>query len=109
VGRGARENHRLTFGRARPEDLWLHARDQRGAHVILLDPEGRAGPGDMREAAEVAAFFSEGRGSGACDVHVTRRKHLRPARGAPGRVQVFHSETLRVEPRDPESRLRRRK
>jgi NFACT N-terminal and middle domains/NFACT protein RNA binding domain len=108
VGRGAKENHALTFGMARPEDLWLHARDVPGAHVILRDNEGRAAADDLREAAEVAAFFSDARAETAVDVHVTRRKHLRPGRGGPGRVQVAHSDTLRVAPRDPEGRLRRR-
>jgi predicted ribosome quality control (RQC) complex YloA/Tae2 family protein len=108
VGRGARENHRLTFGVARPEDLWLHARDVPGAHVIVRDPEGRASPEDLREAAELAAFFSEAARHDQVEVHVTRRKHVRPARGAPGRVIVGHSDTLRVAPRDPEGRLRRR-
>jgi hypothetical protein len=108
VGRGARENHRLTFGVARPEDLWLHARDVPGAHVIVRDPEGRASAEDLREAAELAAFFSEAAREGQVEVHVTQRKHVRPARGAPGRVTVGHSETLRVAPRDPEGRLRRR-
>jgi predicted ribosome quality control (RQC) complex YloA/Tae2 family protein len=108
VGRGARENHHLTFAIARPEDLWFHARDVPGAHVILRDNEGRAGPEDQREAAEVAAFFSEARGDAGIDVHVTRRKHVRAAGGGPGRVKVGYSETLRVTPRDPEGRLRRR-
>jgi hypothetical protein len=108
VGRGARENHHLTFRVARPEDLWLHARDVPGAHVVLRDGEGRAGAEDLREAAEVAAFFSEARGAALVDVHVTRRKHVRPARGGPGRVFVSHSDTLRVPPRDPAGRLRRR-
>jgi predicted ribosome quality control (RQC) complex YloA/Tae2 family protein len=108
VGRGARENHHLTFSVARPEDLWLHARDVPGAHVILRDHEGRAGPEDEREAAEVAAFFSDARGDAGIDVHVTRRKHVRAAGGGPGRVKVAYSETLRVTPRDPEGRLRRR-
>jgi hypothetical protein len=108
VGRGARENHHLTFRVARPEDLWLHARDVPGAHVILRDPEGRAGAEDLREAAEVAAFYSEAREAAVVDVHVTRRKHLRPGRGGPGRVFVSHSDTLRVRPRDPEGRLRSR-
>ena len=108
VGRGARENQHLTFRVARPEDLWLHARDVPGAHVVLRDGEGRAGAEDLREAAEVAAFFSEARGAALVDVHVTRRKHVRPARGGPGRVFVAHSDTLRVRPLDPEGRLRRR-
>jgi hypothetical protein len=108
VGRGARENHRLTFAVAGPEDLWLHARDVPGAHVILRDPEGRAGSEDMREAAELAAFFSDARAQPQADVHVTRRKHVRAARGGHGRVRIAHSDTLRVAPRDPEGRLRRR-
>jgi hypothetical protein len=108
VGRGARENHRLTFAVAGPEDLWLHARDVPGAHVILRDPEGRAESEDVREAAELAAFFSDARAQPQADVHVTRRKHVRAARGGHGRVRIDHSDTLRVAPRDPEGRLRRR-
>jgi predicted ribosome quality control (RQC) complex YloA/Tae2 family protein len=107
VGRGARENHALTFSVAAPEDLWLHARDVVGAHVILRDPDRRAGPEDIREAAELAAFFSDGAGHRGLDVHVARRKHLR-AGGAPGRVHVTHGETVRVRPRDPKGRLRER-
>jgi len=108
VGRNARENHHLTFRVARPEDVWLHARDVPGSHVVLRDDEGRAGADDLREAAEVAAFFSEARRESLVDVHVTRRKHVKPAKGGPGRVFVAHSDTLRVAPRDPEGRLRRR-
>jgi predicted ribosome quality control (RQC) complex YloA/Tae2 family protein len=108
VGRGARENHRLTFAVARPEDVWLHARDVPGAHVIVRDPEGRASADDLREAAELAAFFSAAAQQPQVDVHVTRRKHVRPGRGGAGRVRVGHSDTLRVAPRDPEGRLRKR-
>jgi hypothetical protein len=108
VGRNARENHHLTFRVARAEDVWLHARDAPGAHVVLRDNEGRAGADDLREAAEVAAFFSEARGESLVDVHATRRKHVKPAKGGPGRVFVAHSDTLRVAPRDPEGRLRKR-
>jgi predicted ribosome quality control (RQC) complex YloA/Tae2 family protein len=108
VGRNARENHHITFRVARADDLWLHARDVPGAHVVLRDDQGRARSDDLREAAEVAAFFSEARTQSRVDVHVTRRKHVKPARGGPGRVFVAHSDTLRVPPRDPEGRLRRR-
>jgi len=107
VGRGARDNQQLTFASARPDDWWLHARDVPGAHVVLRDPEGRATDADRREAAEVAAFFSAQAREAQADVHVTRRRNVRPG-GAPGRVRVLQSETLRVPPRDPEGRLRRR-
>jgi hypothetical protein len=107
AGRGARENQQVTFDLAGPEDWWLHARDVPGAHVVLRDPQGRASEEDLREAAEVAAFFSEARTEAQADVHAARRKHVRPA-GGPGRVRVLHSDTLRVRPRDPEGRLRRR-
>lgn len=107
AGRGARENQRVTFEIAGPEDWWLHARDVPGAHVVLRDPQGRASDEDLREAAEVAAFFSEARAEAQADVHAARRKHVRPAGGA-GRVRILHSDTLRVRPRDPEGRLRRR-
>jgi predicted ribosome quality control (RQC) complex YloA/Tae2 family protein len=93
---------------ARPEDLWLHARDVPGAHVVLRDDEGRAGPEDIREAAEVAAFFSDAREQARADVHVARRKHVRAGGGGPGRVRVAHSDTVRVAPRDPDGRLRKR-
>lgn len=108
VGRGARENHELTFRVARPDDYWLHARDHAGAHVVLRDPEGRANAEDVREAAEVAAFHSRARSDGQVDVHVTRRKHVQALGGGAGRVRVVHSDTVRVAPRDPAGRLRAR-
>jgi hypothetical protein len=39
---------------------------------------------------------------------VTRRKHVRAARGGHGRVRVAHSGDAAGGPRDPEGRLRRR-
>jgi hypothetical protein len=107
AGRGARENQKITFEVAGPDDWWLHARDVPGSHVVLRDPEGRASDDDLREAAEVAAFFSTAGAEARADVHATRRKHVRPG-GGPGRVRVLHSQTLRVQPRDPEGRLRKR-
>jgi hypothetical protein len=108
VGRSARENHEITFTIAAPDDYWLHARDVPGAHVVLRDNERRAGALDLREAAELAAFFSAAAREARVDVHVARRKHVRPAGGEPGRVRIAHSETLRVAPRDPHGRLRQR-
>jgi predicted ribosome quality control (RQC) complex YloA/Tae2 family protein len=100
VGRGRKENDRLTFGHSAPADLWLHARSVPGSHVILRwqgedDPPRR----DLAEAASLAAWFSKARSSGTVAVDWTRRKHVRKPRGAPpGAVTPGQVRTLFVEP-----------
>jgi predicted ribosome quality control (RQC) complex YloA/Tae2 family protein len=104
VGKSARENHRLTFRIAAPEDFWLHAAGRRGAHVVLRNEERAAKPPQraLEEAAAAAAWFSEGKDEAWVDVHWTRRKHVRRARGAaPGTVLLKRFETLRVRPAVP--------
>lgn len=104
VGKGANENDRLTFKIAVAEDFWLHASGASGAHVIVRVRRGEPRPPDatLREAAELAAFFSKAKDAGRTDVIVTRRKNVRRARGAPrGTVTVKKHETLHVVPRNP--------
>lgn len=100
VGRGARHNDGLTFKIARGNDLWLHARDVPGAHVVLrvsrgVEPSREA----LLDAALLAAHHSEARGEGVVDVMWTERKHVRKAKGgAPGLVSVASSRNLAVRP-----------
>ena len=104
VGKGARENQRLTFRLAGPEDFWLHVRDAPGAHVVIRNPtrSSKPAPATLREAAQLAAWFSDLREAGEVDVHWTRRKYVRKIRGAPaGTVQVKKSSTVRVCPQAP--------
>jgi predicted ribosome quality control (RQC) complex YloA/Tae2 family protein len=100
VGRSARENERLTFAVAGPDDLWLHARGMPGAHVILRgsDPSDEV----IATAAAVAAYYSAGRHAAKVPVDVTRRKHVRKVRGgSPGQVTYTHERTLMVAPALP--------
>ncbi len=109
VGRGAAENDALTFRHSRPDDVWLHARQAGGAHVILRWTSSDAPPArDLEEAAILAALHSKARHSATVPVDWTRRKYVRKPRGAAkGTVAVEREKTLFVEP-DPEalSRLR---
>ncbi|MFQ5888498.1 MAG: NFACT RNA binding domain-containing protein [Gemmatimonadota bacterium] len=103
VGRGARANDELTFHHASPEDIWLHARQVRGAHVILRWDRREENPPqrDLIEAAVAAALNSEARHSGTVAVDWTRRKHVRkPRKAPPGAVIPERVKTLFVEP-DP--------
>lgn len=101
VGRGAKENDRLTFREAAPNDVWLHVQAMPGSHVVLRwsDPTAAPPARDLEEAAQLAAVFSRARTSSVAAVVWTRRKHVRKPRGAPpGTVVPQQVKTLFVEP-----------
>jgi len=101
VGRGAKENDRLTFREAAQNDVWLHVQAMPGSHVVLRwgDPEAAPPARDLEEAAQLAAVFSRARTSSVAAVVWTRRKHVRKPRGAPpGTVVPQQVRTLFVEP-----------
>jgi predicted ribosome quality control (RQC) complex YloA/Tae2 family protein len=101
VGRGARANDELTLRHSSPEDIWLHARDVGGAHVVLRWPKKDENPAaaDITEAAILAAQNSRARTSGVVPVDWTRRKYVRKPRGAPpGQVMVERARTVFVTP-----------
>jgi hypothetical protein len=96
VGRGAEKNDTLTFHVARPHDLWLHAKNRAGAHVIVPLDKGASCPADVLvEAAHLAAHFSEARDERVVEVQYTPRRYLRKPRGsAPGLVVVDREKVL---------------
>ena len=98
VGKNARDNDDLTFHVARGSDLFLHARDVPGSHVILRR-KGRDEPSSeaLLDAATLAAHASKLRGETLVDVLYIERKHVRKPRGAaPGLVQTGSPKTLTV-------------
>lgn len=102
AGRTAVENHRLTFKESAPDDLWFHARNMPGAHVLLRDPGDDPSPELVHAVARLAAHLSTGHAATAVDVDVTRRRHVRAIRGAgPGQVTYRRHQTFRVAPLDP--------
>ena len=98
VGRNARENDELTFGLAKSEDLWLHARGTPGSHVVVRLEKGTEPPPEtIRDAATLALLYSDLKKSGKGDVIYTRRKWVKKAKGqAPGAVTVTQEKTLYV-------------
>lgn len=100
VGKNNRQNDYLTLKVARPEDLWLHVKDLPGSHVIIRSQgQGEIPEAALREAAQLAAYFSQARHSGQVPVDYTLRKHVRKPRGAkPGMVIYDQQKTLYVTP-----------
>jgi len=98
VGRNARENDELTFGLAKSEDLWLHARGTPGSHVVVRLEKGTDPPPEtIRDAAALALLYSDLKKSGKGDIIYTRRKWVKKAKGqAPGAVTVTQEKTIYV-------------
>jgi predicted ribosome quality control (RQC) complex YloA/Tae2 family protein len=108
VGRAARDNDELTFRVARSHDLWLHAADYPGSHVVVR-ARGRDEEIPHRtliEAAQLAAHFSQAKGDAKVAVHHTRRKFVSKIKGAaPGLVRLASFRTIMVEPREAVERI----
>jgi predicted ribosome quality control (RQC) complex YloA/Tae2 family protein len=96
VGKGSADNDELTFRIASPHDLWLHAKDRRGAHVIVPLRKSEALPdGALVDAATLAAHFSDARDEALVDVQYTSRKYVRKMKGgAAGAVVVEREKVL---------------
>ncbi|MBH0203772.1 MAG: fibronectin-binding domain-containing protein [Nitrospira sp.] len=98
IGRNARENDELTFGLAKSDDLWLHARGTPGSHVVVRLGKGTDPPPEtLRDAAMLALLYSDLKKSGKGEVIYTRRKWVKKAKGqAPGAVIVTQEKSLHV-------------
>lgn len=99
VGRNARENDEVTFRIGQRDDLWLHAREQTGAHVLVQAQQRDIPEQVVEAAARLAAYFSASRNDTHVDVDSTRVKNVKRVQGGvAGRVHYAGSRTLRVEP-----------
>jgi predicted ribosome quality control (RQC) complex YloA/Tae2 family protein len=103
IGRNNRQNDLLTMKLARPDDLWFHAKDIPGAHVILTHRQQGEIPSALMElAASYAAFHSQAKLASKVPVDYTKRRYVRKPVGARlGMVIYDHQKTLIVTPCDP--------
>lgn len=101
VGRNDRDNDVLTFRVARSLDIWMHAGDYPGSHVVISNPSRNSVPQRaITEAAELAAFYSQAKREHKVAVHYTQRKFVsKPPRAKPGLVRLSSFKTILVEPR----------
>ena len=100
AGRSAAANDRLTTALARPDDLWLHARQLPGAHVVIRCGGRPVPERTLEEAAALAArLCAAGAAGTAVEVDVAARRHVRKPPGAAAGFVLYGAErTLRVTP-----------
>ncbi len=101
VGKNAKSNDTLLRQHTYKEDLWLHAKDVAGSHVIIKYQSGvRFSKQVIEKAAQLAAYYSKRKTDSLCPVIVTPRKYVRKSKDlAPGQVKVDREETILVEPK----------
>lgn len=108
VGKNNLQNDQLTLRTAKKTDIWLHAKNIPGSHVIIKS----ASPSEttLLEAAELAAYFSKYRQSAQVPVDYVQVKHIRKPNGAkPGYVIYDNQKTLYVTPEESQiNRLRKK-
>lgn len=101
VGKNSGQNEYVTFTLATGSDLWFHARGVPGAHVIIKSG-GRPVPrGSIEEAAGIAAWYSQSRGSASVPIDYTEQRYVRHMKdGGPGMVIYGKEQTIPATPRE---------
>lgn len=103
VGKSAKSNDEMLRYFAWKEDLWLHAKDVSGSHVIIKYKSGMKFPKTVIErAAELAAYYSKNKSETLAAVMYTPAKYVRKVKGsAAGAVMVDKESVVIVPPKGP--------
>ncbi len=100
VGKSAKSNDELTLRYTKKDDIWLHAKDVTGSHVVIRYKTKQPVPRPVIEkAAQLAAYYSKRKTDTLCPVLYTPKKYVRKPKGAlPGQVVVEREEVILVRP-----------
>ncbi|MEN9739448.1 MAG: hypothetical protein RLZZ318_1484 [Bacteroidota bacterium] len=101
VGKHAESNDQLLNQFSDKDDLWLHAKDVSGSHVIIKTKHQATPKPVIETAASLAAYFSKNRQQQLVTVMCTPRKYVRKLKGSKGLVHVSQEQTLLVNPKMP--------
>ncbi|TDQ18569.1 putative ribosome quality control (RQC) complex YloA/Tae2 family protein [Algoriphagus boseongensis] len=107
VGKSAKDNDEMLRGYVHKDDLWLHARQVPGSHVVIKTKGMPKVPSQVLErAAGLAAFYSKLKSDSLAPVIYTEAKFVRKVKGsAPGSVMVDREKVIMVPPKGPEAVL----
>ncbi|BAZ28898.1 fibronectin-binding A domain-containing protein [Cylindrospermum sp. NIES-4074] len=95
IGRNNRQNDQLTFRVAGDYDLWFHAQEIPGSHLLLrLEPGAVPEEADLQFVANLAAYFSRARQSDQVPIVYTQPKHVYKPKGAKPGIAIYKQETI---------------
>ncbi len=104
VGRDSKSNDMLSIKIAKQNDYWFHARGLPGSHVVLRVEDSKIGipKSILKNAAQIAAFYSKAKTAGTAPVSYTLAKYVRKKKGMePGKVLIEKEKVLLVRPGIP--------
>jgi hypothetical protein len=104
VGKSAKDNDEMLRNFIHKDDLWLHARNVPGSHVVIRRKGMPTVPQQVVErAGSLAAFYSKLKTDSLSPVIVTEAKFVRKVKGsAPGSVVVDKEKVIMVVPKGPD-------
>lgn len=98
IGRNSKNNDELLKF-AKKDDLWLHAKDVPGSHVLIKSGKETVPFFVIEHAAKLAAYYSKRKTDSICPVIYTPKKYVRKKKGLlPGQVMVEREKVVLVEP-----------
>lgn len=103
VGKHAESNDQLLNQFSDKDDLWLHAKDVSGSHVIIKTNKKPTPKPVIETAAAIAAYYSKNRQQQLVTVMCTARKYVRKLKGSKGLVHVSQETTYLVHPKLPQT------
>ena len=88
IGSNNRQNELISLRKGKKGDLWFHAQEIAGRHVVLKSSNAFMDDKDIQLAADLASFFSRARGSKLVPVIMVPIENLQRISGAlPGTVR----------------------
>ncbi|GAA6616381.1 NFACT family protein [Scytonema sp. NUACC26] len=95
IGRNNRQNDQLTFRVANDYDLWFHAQEIPGSHLLLRMEAGAVlDEKDLQYVADLAAYYSRGRQSDLVPIVYTQPKHVYKPKGAKPGIAIYKQERV---------------
>lgn len=101
IGKNNKQNDELTLKIASKSDLWFHAKDIQGSHVILkTDYDKDLNENIIYKCASIAAYYSKGKNSSKVEVQYTEVKNIKkPKNAKPGFVVFSKYKSILVQPK----------
>jgi len=95
VGRNMRQNDLISFKFSKKGDLWFHAQESPGSHVVLKASSQAASEQDVQLAADLAALFSKAKRNIKVPINLVKIKDLQKIKkGGPGCVSFKNVEII---------------